>query len=85
MSRRVEYSREAVKTLMRIDRATSRRIREKIDLLAIDPDALANNVRALKGSEGLMRLRVGDWRVIYTADLIVLLVLKVAPRGSAYE
>lgn len=85
MSRRVEYSREAVKTLMRIDRATSRRIREKIDLLAIDPDALANNVRALKGSEGLMRLRVGDWRVTYTADLIVLLVLKVAPRGSAYE
>jgi mRNA-degrading endonuclease RelE of RelBE toxin-antitoxin system len=31
-----------------------------------------------------MRLRVGDWRVIYTADLVVLLVLKVAPRGSAY-
>lgn len=70
---------------MRIDRATSKRIRDKIDLLATDPDALGNNVRALKGREGLMRLRVGDWRVIYTADLVVLLVLKVAPRGSAYD
>ncbi len=85
MSRRVEYSRDAAKTLMRIDRATSKRLREKIDLLATDPDALANNVRALRGGEGLMRLRVGDWRVIYTADLVVLLVVKIAPRGSAYE
>lgn len=85
MGKRVEYSRDATKTLMRIDRATSKRIREKVDLLATDPDALGNNVRALKGREGLMRLRVGDWRVIYTADLVVLLVLKVAPRGSAYE
>jgi mRNA interferase RelE/StbE len=85
VTRRVEYSPEAIKTLKRIDGATSKRIREKVDLLAADPDALANNVRALRGAEGLMRLRVGDWRVIYTADLIILLVLKVAPRGSAYE
>jgi mRNA interferase RelE/StbE len=32
-----------------------------------------------------MRLRAGDWRVIYTADLVVLLVVKVAPRGAAYD
>lgn len=85
MSGRIEYSRDAAKTLMRIDRATSKPIRDKIDLLATDPAALANNIRALKGGGGLMRLRVGDWRVIYTADLLVLLVVKVAPRGSAYE
>jgi mRNA interferase RelE/StbE len=30
-------------------------------------------------------LRVGDWRVIYTEELLVLLVLKVAPRGGAYD
>ena len=70
---------------MRLDRATSRRIRAKIELLAREPGALANNVSALKGGGGLMRLRVGDWRVIYTEDLVVLLVLKVAARGSAYE
>jgi mRNA interferase RelE/StbE len=85
MPKRVHYHREAQRTLMRIDRATSNRIRAKIRLLASDPAALANNVKALKGGAGLMRLRVGDWRVIYTEDLVVLLVLKVAPRGSAYE
>lgn len=70
---------------MRLDRTTSRRIRLKVDLLASDPGSLANNVKALKGGAGLMRLRVGDWRVIYTEDLIVLLVLKIAARGSAYD
>lgn len=70
---------------MRIDRATSRRIRAKVDQFAADPASLVNNVRRLKGSENLFRLRVGDWRVIYTEDLLVLLVLKVSPRGSAYD
>jgi mRNA interferase RelE/StbE len=85
VTKRIEYSRDAVRTLARIDRATSKRIRRKIEQLASEPEALANNVRALKGGGGLMRLRIGDWRVIYTEDLVVLLVVKIAPRGSAYE
>ena len=85
MALQVEYSRDAVRILLRIDRATATRIRAKVGRLATDPASLANNVTALKGGDGLMRLRVGDWRVIYTADLVVLLVVRVAPRGSAYE
>lgn len=85
MAKRVEYSRDAANTLARIDRATSKRIRTKVEQLAVDPDSLANNVRALKGGAGLMRLRVGEWRVIYTDTLVVLLVTKVRPRGSAYD
>jgi mRNA interferase RelE/StbE len=85
VTKRIEYSRDAVRTLARIDRAISKRIWRKIDRLASEPEALANNVRTLKGGGGLMRLRVGDWRVIYTEDLVVLLVVRVAPRGSAYE
>ncbi|MGQ0660205.1 type II toxin-antitoxin system RelE family toxin [Sphingosinicella sp.] len=85
MSKRIVYSRDAQRTLRRIDRATSARIREKIALLARDPEALANNIKALKGHAGLLRLRVGDWRVIYTDDLRVLSVVKIASRGSSYE
>ena len=83
--KRVEYSRDAIRTLARIDCATSKRIRAKVALLAREPAALANVVKRLKGGGGLMRLRVGDWRVIYTERLVVLLVVKVAPRGSAYD
>jgi mRNA interferase RelE/StbE len=85
MGRRVEYSAVAQKILRRIDRTTAKRIRSKVRLLASDPEALANNIKALKGGRGLMRLRVGDWRVIYTENLIVVNVIRVAPRGSAYE
>lgn len=84
MIRSIEFSRDAVRILRQIDRTTSDRIRAKVDQLASNPAALANNVTALKGGEGLLRLRVGEWRVIYR-DGIVLHIVRVAPRGSAYE
>lgn len=83
--RRIDYSIDAARALSRIDRATARRIRTKLKLLADDPAALANNVTALKGDDGLMRLRVGDWRVIYSQTLVVLTIVRIAPRGSAYD
>ncbi len=58
-------------------------IRDKIAAYAEDPAAHANNVKKLKGQDNLMRLRVGDWRVIMR-DSTVLLILKVSSRGSAY-
>lgn len=84
-TRQPRYSRDASRSLRRMDRRTASRIRDKIAQLAIDPGALANNVSALRGGAGLMRLRVGAWRVIYTDDFVVLLVLKIAPRGWAYD
>jgi mRNA interferase RelE/StbE len=84
-TRQVRYSRDASRTLKRIDRRTARRIRVKIVLLAADPDALANNISALKGEPGVMRLRIGDWRVIFAEGPDILRVLKIAPRGSAYD
>lgn len=70
--------------LARIDRKTAERVIGKVEQLAADPDSLANNVRSLKGGDGLMRLRVGDWRVIYE-DGVVLDIIRIAPRGSAYD
>lgn len=83
MARRAEYSRDALRTLQRIDRATGERIVLKIEQLAERPESLANNVRALKGPGGLKRLRVGDWRVIYTETLVIVAVERIAPRGAA--
>ena len=56
----------------------------KIESYADDPNRLANLVKRLQGSTAL-RLRVGDYRIVFeeTADEIV--VTKIAPRGSAYE
>jgi mRNA interferase RelE/StbE len=79
----IVYSKEALRTLTKIDRATAARIVLKVEQLARDPLSLGNNVTALKGGDGLKRLRVGDWRVIFQEG-VVLDVVRVAPRGSAY-
>ena len=79
----IVYSRSAQKTLARMPRNWAILIRDKIAAYAEDPAAHANNVKKLKGQDNLMRLRVGDWRVIMR-DSAVLLILKVSSRGSAY-
>ena len=62
----------------------AQRIIARIEQYAAEPESLTNNVKALKGREGI-RLRVGDWRVIMNDDGIVLAVLEIGPRGSVYE
>lgn len=63
---------------------TAQTIRGKVLQYAADPASLANNVKALKGSE-FKRLRVGDWRVIFSEDMTVVAVIEVGPRGGIYD
>lgn len=80
----IAYSRTAMKALTRMPRPWAERIRDKVRAYAADPAALANNVKRLKGQAGLVRLRVGDWRIIMREGS-VLQVLHVTSRGSAYK
>lgn len=83
--KQITFTSEAVKTLTRMPANTARLIRSKITQYAADPASLANNVKALKGREGYLRLRVGDWRVIFTEDGEVIAIIRIAPRGGAYD
>lgn len=83
--KRIAYSKDALRALRRMPSSTAAVIRSKIELYAESPKALANKVVKLQGVEGAYRLRVGDWRVIFTENLEVIAVIKIAPRGSAYE
>ena len=60
-------------------------IRSKVQQYADEPTSLANNVKKLTGDlAGVVRIRVGDWRVFIDEDGNVITVVKIAPRGSAY-
>jgi mRNA interferase RelE/StbE len=52
--------------------------------LAEDSYGLGQNIKRLKG-EGSMRLRVGDWRIIYEPIEDGVEVLAIGPRGNVYE
>ncbi|MBI4389597.1 MAG: type II toxin-antitoxin system RelE/ParE family toxin [Nitrospinae bacterium] len=83
---KILYSREAAKTMLKIPRNTARRIREKLEALAANPFTKNNNVTELAGQDAY-RLRIGDWRAIYSIrrNALEILVVKVAPRGGAYK
>lgn len=84
--KQVSYSRSAQKALRKIPRNVALLITSKIDQYARDPESLSNNIKTLKGDfEGLIRLRVGDWRIIMDDEGNVLMILEIKPRGGAYE
>jgi mRNA interferase RelE/StbE len=82
----VDYSAEALRTLARMDRAVAKRLRGKILALARNPLAPNNNVKKLVGIEGY-RLRVGDWRILYTLrhELLTVVVVRVGHRREIYQ
>lgn len=79
-------SKQADKTLRKLPRNLSRRIKEKLIQIAADPYARHNNVTKLQERLGY-RLRIGDWRVIYEIEdeELIVFVLKVGPRGEVYD
>ncbi|MBK5231604.1 MAG: type II toxin-antitoxin system RelE/ParE family toxin [Thermoleophilia bacterium] len=81
---RIELRPAAIRPLRKLDPQVRRRIQGAIALLAEDPRP--PSARTLKGRPG-MRVRVGDYRIIYTVEDDVLLVVVVAlgHRREIYE
>jgi mRNA interferase RelE/StbE len=81
----IRYVREAERDIDALDPQIRRRILLAIGNLARDPRA-APNVKALKRHDRY-RLRVGDWRVIYTLqqDALVVLVVRIGHRREVYR
>lgn len=82
--KQVSYTKAAIRVLRRMPTNTAKLIRTKIEAYATDPASQANNVKSLKGREGI-RLRVGDWRVIMDDQGNVLAVLEIGPRSGIYD
>ncbi|OGT90237.1 MAG: hypothetical protein A2286_04870 [Gammaproteobacteria bacterium RIFOXYA12_FULL_61_12] len=57
----------------------------KIDQLAQSPESMSH-VKRLSGMEGY-RLRVGDWRVVYTLEeaRLIIAVVDIGSRGGIYK
>ncbi|MCD4739356.1 MAG: type II toxin-antitoxin system RelE/ParE family toxin [Anaerolineae bacterium] len=83
---RIVFAKRADRALRKMPRGTANLIRKKLDRIAIAPHAKHNNITRLQGRPGY-RLRVGDWRVIYEirGTELVILVLKIGPRGGVYR
>lgn len=79
--KRVEYSRAASKVLDRMQPRRREAIRQKVDAFARGERV---DLKKLKGSP-LLRIRVGDDRVIIDEQTMLVLVVEVGPRGGIYK
>ena len=81
---RIELRPAAVRALRKLDPQIRRRVQGAIALLAQDPRPPAS--RPLKGRPG-RRVRVGDYRIIYTVadEVLVVVVVTVGHRRDIYD
>ena len=81
----VILERQPKKILRRLPRPLLKRIQSAMWELADDPHP--PDSKKLVGYNNLYRIRIGSWRVVYAVedDRLIILVIRIAPRGSAYH
>lgn len=81
---KVEWEKEALDDLQKIDRPIGKRILYKISWLSqhfdnITPESLSGDM------SGQFKLRVGDWRVVYTLEDGGIIIKAVGHRREIYK
>jgi mRNA interferase RelE/StbE len=77
----------AKKEFAKLDIITQKLIKNKLLILAQNPDALKNNIKPLKGLySGKYRLRVNNYRVIYSIveDELIITIVRIGHRKEVY-
>ncbi|HEX4806309.1 MAG TPA: type II toxin-antitoxin system RelE/ParE family toxin [Conexibacter sp.] len=84
MTYRIELRPAAIRALTKLDSPIARRIQGAIALLAEDPRPPAS--RPLRGRPGL-RVRIGDYRIIYSVadDVLLVVVVTRGHRRDVYD
>ncbi len=86
MTYTIEISTSAAKALHRLAKANRLRVVGAIELLSVDPRP--PGAKMLRGGDhGRWRVRVGDYRIVYTIEdnRFLVLILRVAHRREVYD
>jgi mRNA interferase RelE/StbE len=81
----LEFTTAAARQARKLDPQARARVRAAVEALRDDPRPAG--IKALVNSPGLLRVRVGDWRVIYRVEdaRLVVLVVEVGHRREVYR
>lgn len=75
----IKYTKIAVKHIEGLDKPTRQRIKVAIEKLPF------GDIKKLTGYNNEYRLRVGDFRVLFSLDNDIIIIKDVLPRGQAYK
>ena len=81
---KVEWTKDAIEDLQRLDKPIAKRILKKISWFSqhfdnITPEPLSAELA------GTFKLRVGDWRVVYTVEPDVIVIQAIGHRKEVYK
>lgn len=82
-TRKIVLGTKAKKYYQALDKTTRRRILEKLESIAADPFHLGLAKPIF--DEGLMRTRVGGYRVLYEVKSDAIIVSAIGSRGQIYK
>lgn len=82
---KIEWKNSAKKELKRLDRIGIPKIIAAVESLSIEPHPSGH--KKLQGSEHTYRIRVGDYRVVYSVEDQILLIeiIKIGHRKNSYK
>ena len=87
MSYRIDFSPSAARDFRKFPLAVRERLRPAIDALTTDPRP--RGAKAMSGWGGALRIRVGEWRIVYRVEdehlLVFVFVVRVGHRGDVYR
>lgn len=87
MKYNIQISRKIAKKLLRFPKKDQEKIVEKIDFLKENPKP--DGYKKLSGHNDppLYRIRVGDYRIVYTVeeDCLIILIVEVGQRKDIYH
>lgn len=81
---KISFVKSAENELLRLDKKLAKRILDKINLLAGNP--YGQNSQKLGGGKGY-RIRMGDYRIVYTVDKIAktVTIIRIRHRRDVYR
>lgn len=82
----VRYSKQSVKALRKMPGGIANRIQAAMSSIAKNPTNYRGDWKLLEGTD-FWRLRMGCWRAVCDVQNgeLVILALKIAPRGDVYK
>jgi mRNA interferase RelE/StbE len=84
---KLKFLAKAQNDLNNIDRAHQKIIKEKLLILAKNPEVLKNNIKKLGGiKDDYYRLRVGNYRVIFKKEekVLIIIIIRIGHRKEIY-
>lgn len=79
----VQYHKEAIKFINTLPMQDRQRIKSAIQNLVVNPSVC--DIKPLQGYKDLYRMRVGNYRIIYTKDNTILFIADIGNRGDIYK